>query len=133
MSRPGGGGSGWSIADIGSLQGRRALVTGVTSGIGLVTARELARAGAEVLLAGRDPDKLEAVRSSLARAFPGSTLHPVLLDLADQSSVRRAAALAGSHGPLDLLVNNAGVMAPPYERTVDGFELQLATNHLGPF
>ena len=116
-----------------SLSGSRALVTGVTSGIGLVTARELARAGAEVVLAARDPDKLAATRRQLADAVPGARLQPLVVDLADLVSVRRAAEEAAAAGPLHLLVNNAGVMATPHRRTPDGFELQLATNHLGPF
>jgi NAD(P)-dependent dehydrogenase (short-subunit alcohol dehydrogenase family) len=124
---------GWSPADIPDLTGRRALVTGVTSGLGEVTARELARAGAEVVLAARNPERLEATRTRLGAAVPGGRFVPLTLDLADLESVRRGAAAAGEQGPLDILVNNAGVMATPEERTADGFELQLGTNHLGPF
>jgi NAD(P)-dependent dehydrogenase (short-subunit alcohol dehydrogenase family) len=123
----------WGLADLPSLTGTRALVTGTTSGVGLVTARELARAGAEVVLAARDPAKLDATRRAIGTAVPGARLQPLVVDLADLASVRRAAAEAADLGPLDLLVNNAGVMATPYRRTPDGFELQLATNHLGPF
>ncbi len=123
----------WSLADIPPLHGRRALVTGVTSGLGEHVAVELARAGAHVVLAGRDPDKLEATRADVAQQVPGAVLHPLLLDLADLSSVRRAAEEAGALGPLSILVNNAGVMGTPRERTVDGFELQMGTNHLGHF
>jgi NAD(P)-dependent dehydrogenase (short-subunit alcohol dehydrogenase family) len=115
-----------------SLAGTRALVTGVTSGIGLVSARELAHAGAEVVLAARNPEKLAATEHELAGAVPGARLRRLVVDLADQGSVRRAADEVGD-GPLHLLVNNAGVMATPQQRTPDGFELQLATNHLGPF
>ena len=125
--------TGWTLADLPSLAGTRALVTGVTSGIGLVTARELARAGAEVVLAARNPAKLAATGRELGAAVPGARFRPLVLDLADLASVHRAAADAVADGPLDLLVNNAGVMATPHKRTVDGFELQLATNHLGPF
>ena len=123
----------WSLADIPALHGRRALVTGVTSGLGEHVALELARAGAHVVLAGRDPDKLEATRDDVAQQVPGAVLHPLQLDLADLSSVRRAAEEAGALGPLSILVNNAGVMGTPHERTVDGFELQMGTNHLGHF
>ena len=123
----------WTTADIPDLAGRRVLVTGVTSGIGEVTARELARAGAEVLLAARNPVKLEATMAGVRAAVPGASLVPLRLDLADLESVRRAAAEAAERGPLHVLVNNAGVMATPHERTVDGFELQLGTNHLGHF
>jgi NAD(P)-dependent dehydrogenase (short-subunit alcohol dehydrogenase family) len=115
------------------LTGRRALVTGVTSGLGEVTAREFARAGAEVLLAARNADKLRRTGEALAAAVPGALLVPLEVDLADLASVRRAAASAAQRGPLDILVNNAGVMATPESRTVDGFELQLGTNHLGHF
>ncbi|MGN6253264.1 MAG: oxidoreductase [Marmoricola sp.] len=132
MSTPGSGTPGaWSTTDITDLTGRRALVTGVTSGLGESVARELARAGASVVLAARSADKLAATEADLRRAVPGATLERMHVDLADLSSVRRAAE--SFEGPLDLLVNNAGVMATPHHRTVDGFELQLATNHLGPF
>ena len=114
------------------LAGTTALVTGATSGIGLVTARELARAGAEVVLAARNPEKLDTAEREVSEAVPGARLHRLVVDLADQSSVRRAAERIPD-GPLHLLVNNAGVMATAHQRTPDGFELQLATNHLGPF
>ncbi len=125
--------SGWSLADVPDLTGRRALVTGVTSGLGEVTARELARAGAEVLLAARNPEKLESTVSALRDEVPTARLVPRELDLADLASVRQAASRAAELGPLDILVNNAGVMATPETRTRDGFELQLGTNHLGHF
>ncbi|MFE2143640.1 oxidoreductase [Streptomyces sp. NPDC059456] len=116
----------WTAADLPSLTGRTFIVTGATSGLGAVTARELARAGAHVVLAVRDPARGER----LAATLTGSTeVRP--LDLADLSSVR---AFAGAWDrPLDVLVNNAGVMAIPESRTVDGFEMQFGTNHLGPF
>jgi NAD(P)-dependent dehydrogenase (short-subunit alcohol dehydrogenase family) len=123
----------WSLADMPDLTGTRALVTGVTSGLGETIALELARAGAEVLLAARSDAKLDVTVEDIRRALPAARLQRVRLDLADLTSVRRAAEEAAAFGPLDLLVNNAGVMATPYHRTVDGFELQLATNHLGPF
>jgi NAD(P)-dependent dehydrogenase (short-subunit alcohol dehydrogenase family) len=125
--------TGWTLADVPDLSGRRALVTGVTSGLGEVTARELARAGAEVVLAARNPDKLARTSQSLRSEVPGARIVELPLDLADLSSVRRAAAAASELGALDVLVNNAGVMATPKERTRDGFELQLGTNHLGHF
>lgn len=121
----------WSPADIPDLTGHRALVTGVTSGLGEAIALELARAGAAVVLAARSQDKLAATEADIRAAVPDARLEPMVVDLADLSSVRRASA--GVEGPLHLLVNNAGVMATPHHRTVDGFELQLATNHLGPF
>jgi NAD(P)-dependent dehydrogenase (short-subunit alcohol dehydrogenase family) len=116
----------FSVADIPDLTGRRAIVTGASSGIGRATARALASAGARVVLAVRDLDRGRAV----ADALPGQTeVRP--LDLASLASVRAFAA--AWTGPVDLLINNAGVMAPPLTYTPDGFELQLGTNHLGHF
>lgn len=116
----------WTPADLPSLTGRTVVVTGATSGLGAVTARELARAGAHVVLAVRDTVRGER----LAQALTGST-EVRRLDLGDLSSVR-AFADAWDR-PLDVLVNNAGVMAIPEARTADGFEMQFGTNHLGPF
>ena len=115
------------------LTGTRAVVTGVTAGLGATTALELARAGAEVVLVARSTDRLAASRARLEGALPAATFRTAVVDLADLSTVRRGAAEISAYGPLDLLVNNAGVMALPYARTVDGFETQFATNHLGPF
>jgi NAD(P)-dependent dehydrogenase (short-subunit alcohol dehydrogenase family) len=123
----------WTLADMPDLTGRRALVTGVTGGLGEHTVLELARRGCEVVMAARDERKLEATMTDVHRQLPGVPIKPLIVDLADLSSVRRAASLAAGYGPLHLLVNNAGVMAPPYRRTLDGFELQLATNHFGHF
>jgi NAD(P)-dependent dehydrogenase (short-subunit alcohol dehydrogenase family) len=118
----------WTAADIPSQAGRTIVVTGATSGIGYHTARELARAGAEVVLAVRDTARGEDVRAQTGAAAV------VRLDLADLASVRAAADELRERWPrLDVLVNNAGVMAPPRRETPDGFELQMATNHLGPF
>jgi NAD(P)-dependent dehydrogenase (short-subunit alcohol dehydrogenase family) len=118
----------WTAADIPSQAGRTIVVTGATSGIGYHTARELARAGAEVVLAVRDTARGEEVREQTGAAAV------VRLDLADLASVRSAAGELRARWPrLDVLVNNAGVMAPPRRETPDGFELQMATNHFGPF
>ncbi|MDQ6935206.1 MAG: oxidoreductase [Actinomycetota bacterium] len=135
MSAPGvpGMSSIWTQRDIPDLTGRRALVTGVTSGIGAVTALELARHGSEVVLAARSADRLDRTAQQIAAAVPGAQLQCLLIDLSELASVRRAAKQAADFGELHLLVNNAGVMATPYRRTGDGFELQFATNHLGPF
>jgi NAD(P)-dependent dehydrogenase (short-subunit alcohol dehydrogenase family) len=116
----------FSTADIPDLSGRTAIVTGANSGVGLATARALAGAGARVVLAVRDPDRGRAA----ARTIPGDTEVRVL-DLADLSSVRAFAG--GGLGPIDLLINNAGLSVPEPRRTADGFELQFGTNHLGPF
>jgi NAD(P)-dependent dehydrogenase (short-subunit alcohol dehydrogenase family) len=122
----------WTAEDIPDQTGRRAVVTGANSGLGLSVARELARAGAEVILACRDPGRGEAALASLRRELPDARIELGLLDLAALASVRAFAAGLGD-GAIDLLINNAGVMAPPRRVTVDGFELQLATNHLGHF
>lgn len=123
----------WTLDEIPDLSGRRALVTGVTSGLGEHTVVELARRGAEVVMAARSSGKLEQAVDAVRRALPQAVLVPLVVDLADLSSVRRAAEEAGRLGPLDILVNNAGVMATPHRRTSDGFELQMGTNHLGHF
>ncbi|MEV0284975.1 oxidoreductase [Kribbella sp. NPDC050820] len=123
----------WSTADIPDLTGRRALVTGATSGLGYETALELLRHGAEVLIAARNPEKAARSAADLKQA---SGREPIVveLDLADLTSVEKAAdQVAKTYDKLDLLVNNAGVMATPYRQTADGFELQIGTNHLGHF
>ncbi|WTW92757.1 SDR family NAD(P)-dependent oxidoreductase [Streptomycetaceae bacterium NBC_01309] len=114
------------------LTGRTAVVTGATSGLGLETARVLAGAGAHVVLTARDEAKgAEAVA---AVAGPGRSVEAGVLDLTSLASVRAFAAwLLDRHERVDLLVNNAGVMATPLGRTADGFELQFGTNHLGHF
>jgi NAD(P)-dependent dehydrogenase (short-subunit alcohol dehydrogenase family) len=116
----------WTAADLPSFADRTVVVTGANSGLGLITARELARVGAHVVLAVRDPARGDRV----AATIPGST-EVRRLDLADLASIDAFAD--GWSGRLDVLVNNAGVMAVPEQRTKDGFELQIGTNHLGHF
>jgi NAD(P)-dependent dehydrogenase (short-subunit alcohol dehydrogenase family) len=113
-------------------RGRTAVITGANSGIGLEAARELAHAGAHVVMACRDTTKGDAAADAIRKELPSAELDVAALDLASLDSVR---AFAGRypHERLDLLINNAGVMAPPYTKTIDGFELQFATNHLGHF
>ncbi|WGL52325.1 oxidoreductase [Nocardioides sp. BP30] len=124
----------WTTADLGDLSGLTAVVTGPSrGGIGYETALELARHGARVVLAGRSEGKLDDAARGIHGEVPEARLEQVVLDLSDLSSVRTAAAAIAELGPIDRLVNNAGVMATPYRRTGDGLELQLATNHLGPF
>lgn len=123
---------GWSRADIPDLSGKVAVVTGANGGLGLETADALAAKGAHVLMAVRDQDKAAAAVDRIRAATPGARLDLVPLDLASLTSVRQAAdRIAALTGSLDLLVNNAGVMAMPERRTADGFEMQLGVNHLG--
>jgi NAD(P)-dependent dehydrogenase (short-subunit alcohol dehydrogenase family) len=118
----------WTASDIPDQSGRVAVVTGANSGLGLITARELARAGAKVVIACRNMAKGEEA----ARTVPRGQVSQ--LDLADLDSVRAfASGYRSEHDHLDLLVNNAGVMAAPRRVTKDGFESHLATNHLGHF
>jgi NAD(P)-dependent dehydrogenase (short-subunit alcohol dehydrogenase family) len=116
----------WTAADLPAMTGRTVVVTGASSGLGLITARELASAGARVVLAVRD----EAKGRNAATTMPGTT-EVRQLDLSSQASVRAFAA--AWTGPLDILINNAGIMQIPRTCTSDGFEVQIATNHLGPF
>lgn len=123
---------GWTADDIPDLTSTRAVVTGANSGLGLQTTLELARHGAEVTMACRNRERGEAALTQLREELgPDAAVELRLLDLADLDSVRAFAD--GWDQPLDLLVNNAGIMAVPYGLTADGFERQLGTNHLGPF
>jgi NAD(P)-dependent dehydrogenase (short-subunit alcohol dehydrogenase family) len=126
--------SAWTTDDIPDLTGQRALVTGVTGGLGYHAVRELARAGADVIATARDRTRGKASLESIRAELPTARVELLELDLADLESVRSAASTVVDDGrPLDICVNNAGVMAAPERRTVDGFELQIGTNHLGHF
>jgi NAD(P)-dependent dehydrogenase (short-subunit alcohol dehydrogenase family) len=117
--------SGWTAADLPSFAGRTVVVTGANSGLGEVTAGELARVGAKVILAVRNTGKGEAAASGMT-----GDVEVRKLDLQDLASVR---AFADGVDSVDVLVNNAGIMAVPFAQTVDGFESQIGTNHLGHF
>ncbi|MGW1005346.1 oxidoreductase [Streptomyces sp. NPDC002520] len=117
----------WNATDLPDLTGRTAVVTGANSGLGLATAEALARSGAHVVFAVRDP-----ARGGAAAARVGGSTEVRRLDLADLDSVREFAA-SWDRRPLDLLINNAGVMMLPEQRTKQGFEMQFGTNHLGHF
>jgi NAD(P)-dependent dehydrogenase (short-subunit alcohol dehydrogenase family) len=124
----------WDAERIPDQSGRIAVVTGANSGLGLVTARELARRGALVVLACRNMEKGKAALAEVTEAASGATPELTQLDLASLSSVRSfAEGFTAAHDGLDLLINNAGVMAAPRRFTEDGFELHLGTNHLGHF
>lgn len=116
----------WTAADIPPQQGRTLVVTGANSGLGLATTRALVHAGARVVMAVRDVEAGERIAAEL-----GGAVTVRRLDLADLTSVREFAA--GVDGPIDVLVNNAGLMGIPQGRTADGFEMQLGVNYLGHF
>jgi len=124
----------WTAEQIPDQTGRTAIVTGANSGLGLETARELARHGADVVLACRDTRKGVVALQEIESSAPGAKVELAELDLASLASVQAfAESLAGRGSGLDLLINNAGVMAPPRRETSDGFELQFGTNLLGHF
>jgi len=118
--------SGWTSADLTDQSGKTVIVTGANSGLGEVTARELARVGARVVLACRNTEAGEKAAAGMS-----GNVEVRALDLADLDSVRAFAQ--GTTGPVDILINNAGVMAVPYRKTAQGFESQFGTNHLGHF
>jgi NAD(P)-dependent dehydrogenase (short-subunit alcohol dehydrogenase family) len=124
----------WSADDVPDLTDRIAIVTGANSGIGLEAARVLAARGAHVVLACRDARRGRAALETIRASHPAASAEVTPLDLASLASVREfARAFGANHDRLDLLCNNAGVMALPPRTTVDGFEMQLGTNHLGHF
>jgi NAD(P)-dependent dehydrogenase (short-subunit alcohol dehydrogenase family) len=120
----------WTAENIPDQTGRTFVVTGANSGLGLATTRELARHGAHVIMAVRDEGKGRRALAELANAQPGASLEVRRLDLADLDTVR---AFASGVGPVDVLINNAGVMMPPHTLSAQGHEIQFASNHLGHF
>ncbi len=126
--------AGWGFDDIPDQSGRTAIVTGANAGIGFETARALLKKGARVVLACRDLQKGRTAVARLAAEGAAERADVRRLDLADLDSVREFAdGFAAAYPRLDLLINNAGVMVPPFGRTTQGFELQFGTNHLGHF
>jgi hypothetical protein len=124
----------WTAADLPDLSGRTVVVTGANSGLGLAGTKEFARAGARVVMACRDLDRAERARREVARAVVDPDLDIRELDLADLASVRAfAGGLRDDYDAVDVLCNNAGVMAIPRSETADGFETQFGVNHLGHF
>jgi NAD(P)-dependent dehydrogenase (short-subunit alcohol dehydrogenase family) len=122
----------WSRDDIPSLDGRTALVTGANGGLGLETTRALAAKGARILMAARNQEKAAAAEAEIRRDQPDADLELIPLDLGSLDSVEAAAEqVLGATERLDIVVNNAGLMAMPERRTADGFEMQLGVNHLG--
>jgi NAD(P)-dependent dehydrogenase (short-subunit alcohol dehydrogenase family) len=124
----------WTLDDIPDQTGRVVVVTGANGGLGLVTARALAGRGAVVIMAVRNPERTERAVEEISTAVPGAVLDVVPLDLASLESGRACAGrIAANRESIDLLVNNAGLMAIPRAETEDGFEMQLGVNHLGHF
>jgi NAD(P)-dependent dehydrogenase (short-subunit alcohol dehydrogenase family) len=124
----------FTVDDIEDQTGRTAVVTGANSGLGLEASAALAAHGAHVVMASRSPERLGEAASEVRRRHPGASVSTVTLDLASLESVRAAAAeILAARERLDLLIDNAGVMAIPAATTADGFEMQFGTNHLGHF
>ena len=122
----------WTTTDIPDLTGKTAVVTGANSGLGLESAKALAEAGATVVMAARNQEKAQAAYDEIMAGQPDASLEIVELDLSSQASTKAAAALiAELHPTIDILINNAGLMAMPERRTEDGFEMQLGVNHFG--
>lgn len=126
--------SNWRPEMIPDLQGKTFLVTGANSGIGLEAVKRFAANGAEIIMACRNPEKAETAAQEIRTQAPSARLEIMTLDLADLSSISEFAdAVKCRFGKVDVLLNNAGLMAPPLQRTHDGFEMQFGTNHLGHF
>lgn len=124
----------WTSENIPDLTGKTIIVTGSSSGIGFETAKELAAKGAKVIIAVRNREKGKTAIERINKEHPNANLILMLLDLADLNSVKQFAKEFNSNfEQLDILINNAGVMIPPYSKTKDGFELQMGTNHMGHF
>lgn len=122
----------WTAADAPQLSGKTAVVTGANGGLGLENARELARNGAHVVMAARNPEKAATAEADIRSSVPDASLEIVALDLGSLASVREAvSAISAAHPTVDILINNAGLMAMPERRTADGFEMQFGVNHLG--
>ncbi|MEM7033962.1 MAG: oxidoreductase [Chloroflexota bacterium] len=127
-------GQNWNTENIPGLTGKIIIVTGANSGIGLESAREFARKGAEVILACRSMDKAQTALADIQQTVPGAKAEIMMLDLSSLKSVRQfVETFKGKYRQLDVLLNNAGIMWVPYGKTEDGFERQFGTNHLGHF
>lgn len=123
----------FTAADVPDQSGKTIIVTGANTGIGFEAAKVLAAQGARVLLACRSQAKAEAAMATIRQAVPGADLAFLPLDQADLASVRAAAEIAATEPRIDVLLNNAGIMFPPLQRTAQGFELQFGVNHLATF
>jgi NAD(P)-dependent dehydrogenase (short-subunit alcohol dehydrogenase family) len=124
----------WGVTDIPDQSGRTAVVTGANGGLGLATARALAAAGADVVMAARNQARAAEAEERIRAGLPQASLTIMPLDLGSLDSVRAAAEqILAAHEQIDLLVNNAGIMGIPEGRTADGFEIQFGVDHLGHF
>lgn len=124
----------WTLNDAADQSGRLAIVTGANVGLGYYTALGLAQKGADVILACRNEEKAKAAQGEIQAECPTAKISTMTLDVSKQASVKQfAQTFAATHKKLDLLINNAGIMMPPFSETEDGFESQLATNYLGHF
>ena len=124
----------WTIENIGDQSGKTVIVTGSSSGIGYETAKVFADNGAEVIIAVRNATKGKNAEEKIKLQNPNANVKVMIVDLANLKSVREfAEKFNAGYDKLNLLINNAGVMIPPYSKTADGFELQFVTNHLGHF
>ncbi len=124
---------GFTAADVSDQGGKTVLITGANTGLGLETARVLAGNKARVILGCRSREKARVARDDILADHPGADVAIIQIDLGSLQSVRAAAARIREEPRLDVLINNAGIMMPPYELTEDGFESQFGVNHLGPF
>ncbi len=123
----------FTAVDIPDQSGKTIFITGANTGLGYEAAKALAGKGARVIIGCRSKDKAQQARKKILAEHPAAEVAVVELDLANLASVRKAAATVAKEPRLDVLINNAGIMIPPYELTLDGFESQFGVNHLGPF
>jgi NAD(P)-dependent dehydrogenase (short-subunit alcohol dehydrogenase family) len=124
---------GFTAADVPDQTGKTVFITGANTGLGYEAAKVLAGMGARVLIGCRSRDKAEQARSKIMAQHPAADVAVVELDLGSLDSVKKAAAVVAKEPRLNVLINNAGIMIPPYELTREGFESQFGVNHLGPF
>ena len=123
----------FTAADVPDQTGKTVFITGANTGLGYEAAKELAGKGARVLIGCRSKAKAEKARKTIVAEYPKADVAIVELDLGNLDSINKAAAVVAKEPQLDILINNAGIMIPPYELTDDGFESQFGVNHLGPF
>ncbi|MCB1702643.1 MAG: SDR family NAD(P)-dependent oxidoreductase [Pseudomonadales bacterium] len=123
----------FTAADVPDQTGKTIFITGANTGLGFEAAKVLAGKGARVIIGCRSNDKARQAKTNILAAYPNADIATVALDLASLASVKKAAATVAKEPRLDVLINNAGIMIPPYELTRDGFESQFGVNHLGPF